>query len=48
MEYDVDALILFWQVNMICNPRNNANDGKNVQPNVERACKIASMPMGSA
>ena len=48
MEYGVDAPILFWQVNMICNPRNNATDGKKVQPNVERAYEIASMPRGSA
>ena len=44
IEYGVDVPILFWQVNIICNPRNNATAGKKVQPNVEQAYKIASMP----
>ena len=32
MEYGVDAPILFWQVNTIYNPRNNAIDGKRSNP----------------
>ena len=32
MEYGVDVPILLWQVNMICNPRNNAMDGKRSNP----------------
>ena len=32
IEYGVDASILFWQVNAICNPRNNATDRKKSNP----------------
>ena len=32
IEYGVDTPILFWQVNMICNPRNNVTDGKRCNP----------------
>ena len=32
MEYGVDAPILIQQVDMICNPRNNATDGKISNP----------------
>ena len=32
MEHRVDVSILFWQVNMIHNPRNNATDGKRSNP----------------
>ena len=32
MEYRVDAPILLQKVNMICNPRNNAADGKRSNP----------------
>ena len=32
MKYRVDAPILFWQVNMIYDPRNNATDGKRCNP----------------
>ena len=32
MEYRVDAPILLRQINMICNPRNNASDGKRSNP----------------
>ena len=32
MEYGVDAPILYWQVNIIGNPRNNATDRKRSNP----------------
>ena len=32
MEYGVDVPILFQKFNMICNPRNNATDGKRFNP----------------
>ena len=32
MEYRVDVPILVWQVNMICNLRNNATNGTRSNP----------------
>ena len=32
MEYRLDAPILLQKVNMICNPKNNATDGKRSKP----------------
>ena len=32
IKYGVDVPILFLQVNMICNPRKNATDGKKSNP----------------
>ena len=48
MEYRVDVRILFRQVNMIHNPRNNANDReKGPNPIWLQAYEIASMLMGN-